>query len=64
MDLTTVIVLVLIAIAVVFLVLFEMNSRHNEARLKAESAARTDETAPSDPRREAQDKRRRTSRLA
>ena len=47
MDLTTVIVLVLIAIAGVFLVFFERNSRQNEARLKAEAEAKATVTPQS-----------------
>jgi hypothetical protein len=47
MDLTTVVVLVLTAIAVVFLVFFERNSRRNEAKLKAEAAAKANGTPKS-----------------
>ena len=42
MDLGAAIVLVLIALTVVFLVIVEKNSRDNEARSRAELAAKTD----------------------
>jgi hypothetical protein len=46
MDSGTVIVFVLILVATAFLVWVERNSRRNEAKLKAESAAKTGPDQP------------------
>jgi len=48
MDSETVIVLVLILAALVFLVVVEKNSRRNEAKLKADSAATAGPDQPSE----------------
>lgn len=49
MNLTTIIVLVLTAIAFGSLVFFEINSRRNEAKLKAVAATKATETSQSNP---------------
>jgi len=63
MDLGTVIVLVLTAVAVAFLVFFERNSRRNEPKLKAEAAARAGETPRSNPTPQQQPSRQVTQKL-
>jgi hypothetical protein len=57
MDAGHVVVLVLAAVAAVFLVLAERNSRQNEARLKAEAAAKANTTPQAGPVSEPQAKR-------
>jgi len=49
MDLTTVVVLGLIAIAGLFLAYFEKNSRQNETKLRAEEAAKAAALPQSNP---------------
>jgi hypothetical protein len=49
MDLTTVVVLGLIAIAGLFLAYFERNSRQNETKLRAEEAAKATALPQSNP---------------
>ena len=57
MDSGTVVVLVLMLAAVVFLVYAERNSRRNEAKLKAESSARKGAATPPGPSPDMQDQK-------